>query len=450
MPSLRSVSLEAFSDVEHGIPWPVLEAILTVPHLEAFSCRYHNLSPAAFHRPGAAFAGISQALTRFEFTLTDYRRPPRMYQPERSTLDFVLQECHERLEVLTIPAECAPFHTMCDLDWPALRELRLRGVIEPGNEPADPFVVAFACMPRLRVLELRLALPPTATPKPLWPAGVEVTYPWPELQELVVSFPEPDDLLWHRLPSGLRSLTLTYFPHLSTHLWAMENHRVDWHWPPTKPADLLRILQACSIPALDRLGLEYHADDDEDALLSYVGTAYSQLTALKVFRYQIPLGTHRVDIANLVRPLRSLTCLTTLQLHLDLPETGYITAEFMRYIAREYMMAGENPAVLFDRALNEAANLLARHVGPSVEVVKLPRRDGGESNYEWVAYKVVRDTEGGPRAQSDEYLTYGQIQAPAPDVSNARPDSESRDSEAAERFIIVIPPHDLRPVIIGA
>ncbi|KAI0768233.1 hypothetical protein BD413DRAFT_440062, partial [Trametes elegans] len=298
MPSLRSVSLEAFSDVEHGIPWPVLEAILTVPPLKAFSCKYHNLSPAAFHRPGAAFAGISQALTRFEFTLRDFRRSPRMYQPERSTLDFVLQECHERLEVLTIPVECAPFQTICGLDWPALREFRLRGMIRLGYEPADPFVIAFACMPRLRVLELRLALSPGVRPKALWPAGVDVTYPWPELQELVVSFPEPQDLLWRRLPSTLRSLTLIYSPHSCMERWDMENRRVMWYWICSKPADLLQILQACSIPALDRLGLEYHSYSDEDALLSYVGTAYSQLTALKVFRYQYSLEAPRVDVVS--------------------------------------------------------------------------------------------------------------------------------------------------------
>ncbi|KAI0768219.1 hypothetical protein BD413DRAFT_614557 [Trametes elegans] len=107
-------------------------------------------------------------------------------------------------------------------------------------------------------------------------------------------------------------------------------------------------------------------------------------------------------------------------------------------------MLAQDPFGSFNRALDEAANLLARNIGPSVEVIKLPRGRGSIGGYEWVAYKVVRDAEDGPRAQYDEYLTYGRIRPS--NIVNA----ESRQSLVAERYSAVMPGQDLVPVVIGA
>jgi len=50
---------------------------------------------------------------------------------------------------------------------------------------------------------------------------------------------------------------------------------------------MLSILCPCKSPHLDKLEIEYHADDEDDVLLQYIATTFPHLTSLRIHRYQV-------------------------------------------------------------------------------------------------------------------------------------------------------------------
>lgn len=97
--------------------------------------------------------------------------------------------------------------------WPRLRHLVLRG--SAWSELPEPFVAICARMLNLRLLGLKVN--PThhgAMPQALWPQGFPSSFPWPELERLTISYPDPTDIIYDHLPPSLRSLSLRCWTHI--------------------------------------------------------------------------------------------------------------------------------------------------------------------------------------------------------------------------------------------
>lgn len=189
MPGLHSITLSIEHRTVHGIPWPILHFILSLPQLREFSLRFHHLAPKTppkhirLHHPAP--------LTSFQHILHDHPSQTTFYDAgngEESALFVILDGVHKTMERLALTTEIAPLHAICTtFDWPNLRELRLRGERRTVGNPPLPIIAMFANMPRLRVLELKLAHPTGAPLQPIWPIGYRTTFPWPELQDLTLS-----------------------------------------------------------------------------------------------------------------------------------------------------------------------------------------------------------------------------------------------------------------------
>lgn len=299
MPRLRSVSFELHSWSEHGIPWPVVEAVLTVPHLREFFCDGHAFAPRSSLPQASEILGSLAALTSFRYRRHDYRPIPRTYESEAAALGLVLRQIHGSLEFLELPAESAPLSDIFDLSWPRLRELKLRGELDLAAACSEPPISALARMSALRNLDLRISSPVGAS-QTIWPAGYQAEWPWPHLQHLTLSFPNADDQIFQHLPDTLRTLNLQYYPHLSTDLSQIETEAVRmWQFPPSTSSGILRILCACPTTSLDRLELEYHEDDAEENLLQHIAATFPLLTFLKIRRYR----QEDAPAVDLVRPL---------------------------------------------------------------------------------------------------------------------------------------------------
>ncbi|KAI0329981.1 hypothetical protein GY45DRAFT_790924 [Cubamyces sp. BRFM 1775] len=195
MPKLHAVHL--IHD-HHGIPWPVLQSILTLPQLREFSC-----NPRISHTPeGSArlqelVLNSPAPLTSFQYT-RDIHAISHLFDPlqsraEEHLLDLILRSVCSSLHTLVLPIESAPLRTMSSLDFPRLQRLMLGGLLELAHELQCDIVTALHKMPELRVLELDIALSPDHAPRPIWPPGPATTYPWPHLQRLCVSFPRTED-----------------------------------------------------------------------------------------------------------------------------------------------------------------------------------------------------------------------------------------------------------------
>ena len=124
-------------------------------------------------------------------------------------------------------------------------------------------------------------------PQALWPPGYLGSFPCPQLTKLVVSFPDLRDQVYDHLPSSLSSLSLRCYPHL------YEQFSIAFHGFGEYPrydvlfgaSATLSLLRRCENLDLDRLEIEYLADDEEAALLEHVVAAFPQLTNLKIIRY---------------------------------------------------------------------------------------------------------------------------------------------------------------------
>ncbi|KAI0664158.1 hypothetical protein C8Q70DRAFT_220408 [Cubamyces menziesii] len=215
MPRLRSIKALCHAGTGHGLPWDVLQAILTVPHLHQFTCHHYLFSPREIPTDRLVLAGPTR-LTTFRYMLNTYRPSPRGHAPERDALSVVLRTHHETLEVLWLPTETAPFQTLRSLKWPSLLELRLRGELVQSD---NSLLSALGNMPNLRLLKLDVALPRDTSPQPVWPPGEIGTYSWPMLEDVQISFPCMDDQLYGHLPPTLRRLSLRFFPHRIVHHW---------------------------------------------------------------------------------------------------------------------------------------------------------------------------------------------------------------------------------------
>ena len=289
MPRLRSVLVCFSCNAVHGLSWETLLSILSVPHLENFNIQLFNFSPR--QRPTTDNGPLSLApLKSFRYVQPAYRWWPHYFPPERDALADVLGQLHDSLEVLHLPSMSAPINALGVEPWPRLRELVLQGQLPEGIY--SPFITLLSDMPHLRVLRLMFALPPDVDRLPVWPQGVVASFPWPELEELVLSFPTPDDQIYAFLPQSLRRLSLRCCPH---HCMREQVDRPVWHSPILSASEMLQVLSRSPLPHLNHLQLEYLADDVDASLLRYLTAAFPGLLTLEVHRFR-PEGVDDVPV----------------------------------------------------------------------------------------------------------------------------------------------------------
>ncbi|PIL28328.1 hypothetical protein GSI_09479 [Ganoderma sinense ZZ0214-1] len=312
--------------------------------------------------------GTCAPLTAFRYEAILTRDRKYAISVEKDALALVLEKIHHSLVTLALPSEPAPISLMARLDWPNLRELRLRGMRWPA--PRTPLVILFANMPNLRSLALELRIPDDGDPEAVWPPGLprSTKFPWPELEHLTVANPHPDDELFAHLPQGLRTLSLPSCPRkcVQEWLWRYE-HRYglfDHTFYVLKASDLRGVLERCSASGLRHLEIEYDADATECDLLRYLPIAFPGISSLTLYRYRESEETV-VCVKDVVRPLAPLKSLQTLSLHLDLEtRPKQIVVGWGRAHSKSYQA---DALEAFTEVLEGVALRIARTVNRSLE-----------------------------------------------------------------------------------
>ncbi|KZT67993.1 hypothetical protein DAEQUDRAFT_370591 [Daedalea quercina L-15889] len=212
----------------------------------------------------------------------------------------------------------------CDTQnhWPRLRDLHIHGELELDPDHHLPFVTLLAGMPKLRVLKLHLFMRRGADKRilQLWPKGYEGCFPWPDLDDLTMSFPSPEDQIYCHFPHTMRRLSLRCFPHHCFYLWETEmvNHL---HLPVLYASEMLEIISKINAPHLDYLQLEYRADAAEGDFLDLLSRKFPRMTFLEIHRFHSPRASDATahDIAS---QLAKLSHLKTLRANLDFEHTA--------------------------------------------------------------------------------------------------------------------------------
>ncbi|KAI1792132.1 hypothetical protein LXA43DRAFT_1093948 [Ganoderma leucocontextum] len=343
MPRLRSILVHFLSN-----------------ELENFGLQLFNFSPRprlATNVDTLSFAPLKS----FQYIQPAFRWIPHHFPPERDAL--------------------ADHVCMLSVDpWPRLRELVLQGQL-PENI-RSPFITLLSGMPKLRVLSLMFALPRDVDPQPVWPRGLDTSFPWPELESLVLSFPTPDDQLYASLPPCLRRLSLRCCPHHCVHEWV---DRPEWRSPVLSASEMLRVLSRCRLPHLERLQFEYRADDADGSLLRHLTAAFPQLLTLEIHRFR-PVGVDEIPMVAIGEEIRSLSRLHTLSIHLDSPDHPTPGLQLLRTGLVLRLSYAQMKASA--RMLRSHADLLAPLLSRSVRLLRLVQRDDYHGT--WQAYRVSR------------------------------------------------------------
>ncbi|KAI0703694.1 hypothetical protein C8T65DRAFT_709229 [Cerioporus squamosus] len=283
MPRLKRVALLLHSREVHGIRADVAAAIFAAPQVRIIRISSFLFSPKQSLLPDSS--QDLPPLTSFRYTKDAFREPPRAYPFEVDAIRLMLSKLHRSLEVLELPAEAAPLDVMSRLDWSRLQHLTLMGEF-PSDSPT-PLIDVIARMPCLRVLILRLAILRNMDRQCIWPPGWSVVNPLPEIEELVVTHPSPEDLLYTHLPQSIRRLSLCCSPCYALQVWTPDRYD-RWISPLPAASELFRLLSASPLPRLEHLAIEYNPDDQEDDLWRFFSCAYPQLTSIEFHRMKLP------------------------------------------------------------------------------------------------------------------------------------------------------------------
>ena len=298
MPAVHSViinnlQVHAFSGSGNAaVPLSVILSILSSPHIRHFTVLgylYHPCDPIP-----KTISMLAAPLVSFEYISLDLRWQPRSYPSEAALLKILLPKFRHTLEKLVLPVENAPLRRFLKKDWPRLRELQLSGEWGADRNSLGnlPLVSILARMPELRSLRLMFHHPPNVNRQTKWPCSAAIAFPWPNLEHLYLSHPDPDDALWCHLPASLHTLALQCYPRagrfqqLKRDHYMLHNASVHWHTPLLSASEMLRLLRSCQTRSLTHLLIEYRADMAEDALLEYVALTWPALEVLEVRRYR--------------------------------------------------------------------------------------------------------------------------------------------------------------------
>ena len=119
-----------------------------------------------------------------------------------------------------------PMTTLPVLHWHRLRQLVLQGETYMWDALPAPLVLLLSTMPGLHALSLKTDLIQNILPLVVWPPGYIHDFPWPELEHLSVSYPDPNDEVYDHLPPTLRSLSLRCGPQYVVTMCSQEGIRL--------------------------------------------------------------------------------------------------------------------------------------------------------------------------------------------------------------------------------
>ncbi|OSD02273.1 hypothetical protein PYCCODRAFT_1467930 [Trametes coccinea BRFM310] len=147
------------------------------------------------------------------------------------------------------------------------------------------------------------------------------SFPCPELEELTVAHPDPNDPFYSHLPPALRRLTLQSWPRHCIHRHAFAGDilkKLGWQSPILSSSELLLLLETTRLPELKLLDVEYVADGQEDTLLRRLPVLFPNLEMLTIYRYRNG-DADEVPVTWLARQFSSYNRLRMLRIHFDFP-----------------------------------------------------------------------------------------------------------------------------------
>ena len=295
MPLLRSVT---FSCCE-GVPLIALSAVLSIPKLRDIRfddgriAEWRDASFRSREKPDLAVTALASLTCPRKVDYRVDKDKKQQLARDIVLVDHIARQAHRTLEVVVLPSQVAPYQAFQEHVWPCLRHLALHGRRHTASEQSGLNAVPFLLhMPNLRVLKLELSQPRGMERCMIWPPGMNVTTPCPDLETLCLSYPHPDDHIFSHLPQTLRRLALRCWPRHYMHLlWHDRQvlNRLGLSSPILTSSEMLSIIRRCQLSPLtgvEHLDIEFEEDERCTELLSRISFAFPNVTFLTVHRYR--------------------------------------------------------------------------------------------------------------------------------------------------------------------
>ncbi|KAH9903490.1 hypothetical protein C8Q73DRAFT_635279 [Cubamyces lactineus] len=226
---------------------------------------------------------------------------------------------HTRAQSLLLPMESAPLDEMSRLSWPNIRHLSIRGRYPASSSGRLLPELLIRILPQLQSLCV-CAAPRNTLPRPpiLGPPMTSEPITLPDLQSLMVAYPDPADAIFTVQAPRLTHLSLCDQPRYY-YTRRAPKYIPDWFAAPVLSAsECLGILQRMDTPLLESIQLVYQADSAEDVLLRHLAT-YPRLEIVELHRYR-EHDPDPVPYLHVVTTLSAISRLRRLYLNLDFHE----------------------------------------------------------------------------------------------------------------------------------
>ncbi|KAL1949928.1 hypothetical protein VTO73DRAFT_8809 [Trametes versicolor] len=385
MPLLSKISISTSVRIYHGLPWPCVQAILAVPQLQELRISQYLLCTLGATRAQELDMDVAP-LTSFTYWLDISRGDPRSHPAEREALGILLPKLSRTLQKLELPIESLPQEIVRYTRWPHLRHLSVYGEASP--QPKDPYIVILGNMPQLRSLALTFTIKHEMSTPVIWPSGLTMECPWPDLENLTIMHPHLEDQIYRRLPSTLNRLLLCSPLYHYDFIWG-RGGVISERWlqgPLLTASQTLRLLSRCQTPDLTELAIEFHEDNEEFELLDFLPHAFPRLTSLTANIYRSPKDHAKIPVAKIARALTPLCRLETLRMY---PGFRPASAPQPFIPIPHFGPFRENREVVrLDRVRDRAAQTIANTLGPSLRTIFLLHPSQPPSFY-WMEYHVV-------------------------------------------------------------
>ncbi|KAL7279461.1 hypothetical protein ACG7TL_007304 [Trametes sanguinea] len=318
---------------EYGIPWRILQILLSIPQLRSFDLFGRlSVSDDAALKPTPNLPPI----TSFRYVPQDERKGRRSSPSEKRILGVLLAKLAPTLQVLHLPCQ------------------RPLGAI--------------------------------------WPPGcTDTVMPWPELESLTLSWIDPQEQLFGHLPATLRELRLRVWPrHYYLYLrptWTFSEGgqpaAPSWAFDLPSPSSLMRAIQECQVSTLECLGLEYEVDENNIPMLCSIAQSFPRLRSLQLYPYRSEEDFSAVPSENMSKALSPLQDLQTLRLFLD----------FFHLKESDHMLSKvPDVAAFVDNLSFSALRHFARRLTPSLRSIHILLVS--DETYTWEKFGIARDAAG--------------------------------------------------------
>ncbi|KAI0762116.1 hypothetical protein BD413DRAFT_606835 [Trametes elegans] len=323
---------------------------------------------------------VVSPLTTYLQDLHPYRLAHRRYASDIRAFTYAISQpqVQKSLEVVRIPSEVMAFDEFGASELPRLKTLTLRGELDTPPAPLISFLGGLPALEELQLNTARRANSRLTFCPPNW-SGKS---PWPRLRSLSVSYPEPDDPLYSHLPPSLRCLALRCWPRHYVHLIAhdcLTFYKLGWRSPLLTATEMCRVLSRCRSSLIEELDVEFLQDEADLDVFRLVASAFPNLQTLTIHRYR-QYGCYDVPLQEIGEALSPLARLRFAYFHLDFKDMPHPFAL--------YGQVAEAELQRFYRTVETSADILARTLGASVEVLCILRRVKCANN--WLPFSVER------------------------------------------------------------